>query len=189
MIVRMTVNGTAVEIDADPRHTLADTLRRDLRLTGVHLGCEHGVCGMCTVLADGRAVRSCLLLTVQADGSEITTVEALGTPARLHPLQQAFHAHHALQCGFCTPAFLLSAYELLRDNPSLDGVDLATELSGVLCRCTGYKQILDAVRDAAAAHPDGPPPLGNNGPHAALAARARPAPRPDGRSESSRKQT
>jgi aerobic-type carbon monoxide dehydrogenase small subunit (CoxS/CutS family) len=136
MIVRMTVNGTGVEIDADPRHTLADTLRDRLRLTGVHLGCEHGVCGMCTVLVDGRAVRSCLLFAVLADGSDATTVEGLGTPSRLHPLQQAFHTHHALQCGFCTPAFLLSAYELLRDNPALDGVDLAGKLSGVLCRCT-----------------------------------------------------
>lgn len=173
MIVRMTVNGTAVEVDADPRHTLADTLRGQLGLTGVHLGCEHGVCGMCTVLADGRAIRSCLLLAVQADGRSITTVEALGSPDRLHPLQQAFHRHHALQCGFCTPAFLLSAYELLRDNPALDGVSLAAELSGVLCRCTGYKQILAAVRDVAAAYPDGPPPPGNTGRDPALAARAR----------------
>lgn len=172
MITRMTVNGTSVEVDADPRHTLADTLRGQLRLTGVHVGCEHGVCGMCTVLADGRAVRSCLLFTVQADGSDITTVEALGTPGSLHPLQAAFRAHHALQCGFCTPAFLLSAYELLRDNPALDGVDVAAELSGVLCRCTGYKQIVEAVRATAAAHPDGLPPPGNTGHDPALAVRA-----------------
>jgi xanthine dehydrogenase YagT iron-sulfur-binding subunit len=175
MITWMTVNGTGVEVDAEPRHTLADTLRSRLGLTGVHLGCEHGVCGMCTVLVDGRAVRSCLLFTVQADGSEITTVEALGTPTSLHPLQRAFHSRHALQCGFCTPAFLLSAYELLRDNPTLEGVDLARELSGVLCRCTGYKQILDAVREAAASFPDGPPPPGNTGHDPALAVRARAA--------------
>lgn len=172
MIIRMTVNGTGVEIEADPRHTLADVLRGQLRLTGVHLGCEHGVCGMCTVLVDGRAVRSCLMFAVQASGCEITTVEGLGTPSRLHPLQQAFHTHHALQCGFCTPGFLLSAYELLRDNPGLDGVDLARELSGVLCRCTGYKQILDAVREVAALYPDGPPPPGNIGHHPGFAARA-----------------
>lgn len=179
----MTVNGTGVEVDAEPRHTLADTLRGRLGLKGVHLGCEHGVCGMCTVLVDDRAVRSCLLFTVQADGCEITTVEALGTPARLHPLQRAFHTHHGLQCGFCTPAFLLSAYELLRDNPSLEGVDLARELSGVLCRCTGYKQILDAVRDAAASCPGGPPPPANTGHDPALAARARTTTFPDPRHE------
>ena len=171
MIIRMTVNGTGVEIDADPRRTLADTLRDRLRLTGVHLGCEHGVCGMCTVLVDGRAVRSCLLFAVQADGSDVTTVEGLGAPGRLHPLQEAFRTHHALQCGFCTPAFLLSAYELLRDNPALDGVDLARELSGVLCRCTGYRQILAAVREVAAAYPDGLPPPWNIGHDPALAAR------------------
>ncbi len=170
----MTVNGTTVDLDAEPRHTLADTLRNRLRLTGVHLGCEHGVCGMCTVLVDGRAVRSCLLFTVQLGGADITTVEALGTPAALHPLQQAFHAHHALQCGFCTPAFLLSAYELLRDNPTLDKADLPAELSGILCRCTGYKQILDAVREVAATYPDGVPPPASLGHDPALALRAAP---------------
>lgn len=170
--VRLTVNGTDVEVDAEPRHTLADTLRDRLRLTGVHLGCEHGVCGMCTVLVDGRAERSCLLFTVQLDGAQVITVEALGRPTDLHPIQEAFHSHHALQCGFCTPAFLLSSYELLRDNPSLDGVDLPAELSGVLCRCTGYQGILAAVRDVASRHPDGPPPPGNLRDDRALAVRA-----------------
>lgn len=188
--VRLTVNGTDVEVDVEPRHTLADTLRDRLRLTGVHLGCEHGVCGMCTVLIDGRAQRSCLLFTVQLDGAEVTTVEALGRPSELHPIQQAFHSHHALQCGFCTPAFLLSAYELLRDNPSLEGADLPAEMSGVLCRCTGYRGILDAVRDVSATYPDGPPPPGNLGTDRAMAVRAgaarpaaagTPAPSPAGR--------
>ncbi|MGH3342055.1 MAG: aldo/keto reductase [Carbonactinosporaceae bacterium] len=156
--VRLRINGTSVECAVQPRHTLADTLRERLRLTGVHLGCEHGVCGMCTVLVDGRAVRACLLFTIQLDGADIITVEALGDPSDLHPLQEAFRAHHALQCGFCTPAFLLSAYELLRHNPTLAGADLATELSGVLCRCTGYQGILSAVREVAARHPDGLPP-------------------------------
>lgn len=100
----LTVNGTEIKVDVDPRHTLADTLRAQLRLTGVHLGCEHGVCGMCTVLVDGHAVRSCLLFTVQLEGADVITVEALGRPGELHPIQRAFHTHHALQCGFCNPS-------------------------------------------------------------------------------------
>jgi carbon-monoxide dehydrogenase small subunit len=169
--IGLTINGTSVTLDVDPRHTLADTLRTRAGLTGVHLGCEHGVCGMCTVLIDGKAMRSCLIFTAQLDGAEITTIEALGKPDDLHPLQQAFHTHHALQCGFCTPAFLLSTYELLRDNPGLDGVDLPAELSGVLCRCTGYQGILDAVRDTASRYPHGVPPPGNVGENRALAVR------------------
>jgi carbon-monoxide dehydrogenase small subunit len=156
--VSLTVNGTEVALAVEPRLTLADALRHRLGLTGTHLGCEHGVCGACTVLVNGAAVRSCLLFCVQADGCEVTTVEALGEVDDLHPLQEAFRRHHGLQCGFCTPGFLISAYELLRDGP--DGLDegrLREELSGVLCRCTGYEGIVAAVREVAAAHPDGLP--------------------------------
>ena len=158
--VTLTVNGTQVTLDAEPRLTLADALRHRLGLTGTHLGCEHGVCGACTVLVDGAAARSCLMFCAQADGARITTVEALGTPDDLHPLQQAFRRHHGLQCGFCTPGFLMSAYELLRDGADGLGEDegrLRQELSGVLCRCTGYAGIVEAVREVAAAHPDGLP--------------------------------
>jgi aerobic-type carbon monoxide dehydrogenase small subunit (CoxS/CutS family)/carbon monoxide dehydrogenase subunit G len=155
----MTVNGTQVGLDVEPRLTLGDALRHRLGLTGTHLGCEHGVCGACTVLVDGAAVRSCLLFCVQVDGAEVTTVEALGSVEDLHPLQQAFRRHHGLQCGFCTPGFLMSAYGLLRDGA--DGLDdprrLREELSGVLCRCTGYAGIIAAVREVAAAHPQGVP--------------------------------
>jgi aerobic-type carbon monoxide dehydrogenase small subunit (CoxS/CutS family)/carbon monoxide dehydrogenase subunit G len=156
--VNLIVNGTEVSLDVEPRLTLADALRHRLGLTGTHVGCEHGVCGACTVLVDGAAARSCLMFCVQADGSEVTTVEALGTVGDLHPLQAAFRRHHALQCGFCTPGFLMSAYELLRDGPGgLDDERLREELSGVLCRCTGYAGIVEAVREVAEAHPDGVP--------------------------------
>jgi carbon-monoxide dehydrogenase small subunit len=157
--VRLTVNGTEVTLEVEPRLTLADGLRHRLGLTGTHLGCEHGVCGACTVLVDGHAARSCLMFCVQADGHEVTTVEALGSPDDLHPLQAAFRRHHGLQCGFCTPGFLMSAYELLRDRPVEleDERRLREELSGVLCRCTGYAGIVEAVREVAAAHPDGLP--------------------------------
>ncbi len=158
--VTLTVNGTEVTLEVEPRLTLADALRHRLGLTGTHLGCEHGVCGACTVLVDGAAARSCLLFCVQADGAEITTVEALGTVDDMHPLQQAFRHRHGLQCGFCTPGFLISAYELLRDgNAGLDDERyLREQLSGVLCRCTGYAGIVEAVREVAAAHPRGVPP-------------------------------
>ena len=140
--------------------TLADALRDRLGLKGTHVGCEHGICGMCTVLVDGQAARSCLLFACQLDGAEVLTVEGLGRPGELHPLQQAFGRHHALQCGFCTPGFLLSAYDLLRHRPEVRPDELATELSGVLCRCTGYRNILSAVADVARTHPDGlPAPL------------------------------
>ena len=129
-----------------PRVTLADALRDHLGLTGTHLGCEHGICGMCTVLVDGQAARSCLLFACQLDGAEVLTVEGLGRPAELHPLQQAFGRHHALQCGFCTPGFLLSAYDLLTHKPGVTEEELAGELSGVLCRCTGYRNILSRRR-------------------------------------------
>ncbi len=157
--VSFTVNGTDVTLDVEPRLTLADALRHRLGLTGTHLGCEHGVCGACTVLLDGAAARSCLLFCVQADGAEVTTVEALGSPDDLHPLQEAFRRHHGLQCGFCTPGFLMSSYELLRDGT--DGLEddarLREELSGVLCRCTGYAGIVEAIRDVADAYPHGLP--------------------------------
>ena len=157
--VSLTVNGTEVTLDVEPRLTLADALRQRLGLTGTHLGCEHGVCGACTVLLDGAAVRSCLLFCVQAQDAEVTTVEALGSVGDLHPLQEAFRRHHALQCGFCTPGFLMSAYELLREGGSGAGDEehLRQELSGVLCRCTGYAGIVRAVQEVAAAHPDGLP--------------------------------
>lgn len=157
--VSLTVNGTEVTVDVQPRLTLADALRHRLGLTGTHLGCEHGVCGACTVLLDGAAVRSCLLFCVQAQGAEVTTVEALGSVDDLHPLQEAFRHHHALQCGFCTPGFLMSAYELLRDggNGAEDEEHLREELSGVLCRCTGYAGIVRAVQEVAAVYPTGLP--------------------------------
>jgi 2-furoyl-CoA dehydrogenase FAD binding subunit len=156
----LTVNGTPVTLSLPPRVTLADTLRDHLGLTGTHLGCEHGICGMCTVLVDGQAARSCLLFAGQLEGAEILTIEGLGRPGELHPLQQAFGRHHALQCGFCTPGFLLSAYDLLTHKPRVTQEELAVELSGVLCRCTGYRNILSAVADVIRAHPDGiTPPL------------------------------
>jgi carbon-monoxide dehydrogenase small subunit len=154
--VTLTVNGTEVTLDVEPRLTLVDALRHRLGLTGSHVGCEHGVCGACTVLVDGAAARSCLMFCVQAAGTEVTTVEALGEVDDLHPLQEAFRRHHGLQCGFCTPGFLMSSYDLLRDG-AVDEARLREELSGVLCRCTGYAGIVDAVREVAASHPDGLP--------------------------------
>jgi aerobic-type carbon monoxide dehydrogenase small subunit (CoxS/CutS family) len=149
--VRFSVNGRELEADIEVRRHLADFLRDDLDLHGTHLGCEHGICGACTVLLDGEPVRSCLVLAVQADGAAVTTVEGLADGDTLHPLQQAFHEHHALQCGFCTPGFLLTALYLLRENPELDDEqEIREALSGNLCRCTGYKNIVDAVRDAGA---------------------------------------
>ncbi|QJY45501.1 xanthine dehydrogenase family Fe-S subunit [Pseudonocardia broussonetiae] len=158
--VAMTVNGTGVAVSVPARVHLADVLRDHLGLTGTHLGCEHGVCGMCTVLVDGAAARACLLFAVQCEGAEVVTVEGLGTPDDQHPLQQAFSAHHGLQCGFCTPGMLMSSYDLLDAGP--DGTAIAPEelpeqMSGVLCRCTGYRGILAAVADVAAHHPDGLP--------------------------------
>ncbi len=158
--VTLTVNGTEVTLDVEPRLSLVDALRHRLGLTGTHVGCEHGVCGACTVLVDGAAVRSCLMFCVQAGGSEVTTVEALGEVDDLHPLQEAFRRHHGLQCGFCTPGFLMSSYELLRDGTGdgdLDEAQLRHELSGVLCRCTGYAGIVAAIREVAEAHPRGLP--------------------------------
>ena len=159
----LTVNGSPATLSSPPRVTLADALRDQLGLTGTHLGCEHGICGMCTVLVDGHAARSCLLFACQLEGAEILTIEGLGRPEELHPLQQAFGRHHALQCGFCTPGFLLSAYDLLTHKPGVTSEELAAELSGVLCRCTGYRNILSAVADASRGHPEGVPPPLNRG--------------------------
>ena len=169
--IALTVNGEPVRLRLPPRVTLADALRDHLRLTGTHLGCEHGVCGMCTVLVDGQAARSCLLFACQLDGAEIVTVEGLGRPGDLHPLQRAFGERHALQCGFCTPGFLLSAYDLLSRRPDVPPDELPEELSGVLCRCTGYRNILDAVGEVAAQYRDGGLPApGNCGPAAGAGA-------------------
>jgi aerobic-type carbon monoxide dehydrogenase small subunit (CoxS/CutS family)/carbon monoxide dehydrogenase subunit G len=170
--VRFTVNGTPATVRVQPRVTLADALREHLGLTGTHLGCEHGVCGMCTVLVDGEAARSCLLFAVQCEGAEVVTVEGLGTPDAQHPLQQAFSHHHALQCGFCTPGFLMSSYDLLAHRPGVKPDELPEELSGVLCRCTGYRNILAAVADVAATCPDGVQEPGNIGERALVGRRA-----------------
>jgi carbon-monoxide dehydrogenase small subunit len=148
--VSFVVNAESVRIDVEPRRTLADALRENCGLTGTHLGCEHGVCGACTVLVDGEPVRACLMFAVQADGSTITTVEGLRSSAgELHPLQEAFVAHHGLQCGFCTPGMLITALHLLDRNPSPDRRTIREELSGNICRCTGYQSIVDAVEAAA----------------------------------------
>ena len=146
---RVKVNGQAVKREVPPRLTLADFLRDRLRLTGTHLGCEHGVCGACTVLLDGDAVRACLLLAVQADGREVTTVEGMGEPGRLTPLQRAFLEHGAFQCGFCTPGFLVTGEALLRSGRRLSRAELPDLLAGNLCRCTGYGPIVDAILEAA----------------------------------------
>src|SRR5712675_3376286 len=148
MRAQFKVNGQDVDLDVEPRLTLADCLRHRLRLTGTHLGCEHGVCGACTVIVDGAAVRSCLMLAVQADGSTVVTVEGLSTEEALTPLQTAFRKHHALQCGFCTPGMLTTAHALLSDEPDADEARIRSVLSGNLCRCTGYIPIIDAVLDA-----------------------------------------
>ncbi|HEX6202285.1 MAG TPA: (2Fe-2S)-binding protein [Thermoanaerobaculia bacterium] len=149
--VAVTVNGVRHQREVEPRLLLSDFLRHELGLTGTHVGCEHGVCGACTVLFDGEAVRSCLLLAVQADGHEVATVESLAPgPAELHPLQEAFREEHALQCGFCTPGFLMTLLPFLRDNPRPTDDEIRHALSGNLCRCTGYQNIVAAVRRAAA---------------------------------------
>jgi carbon-monoxide dehydrogenase small subunit len=148
--IAVTVNGKRHEATVPVRVTLADFLRHQLGLTGTHLGCEHGVCGACTVLVDGYSARSCLMLAVQADGHEIMTVEGIATDAKtLHPLQEAFHEHHGLQCGFCTPGILTTLIELLRDNPVPTEEDIRIGISGNLCRCTGYQNIVTAALDAA----------------------------------------
>jgi carbon-monoxide dehydrogenase small subunit len=146
MKIKTTVNGKLHEREIEPRLQLADFLRHDLGLTGTHVGCEHGVCGACTVLVDGLPVRSCLMLAVQAGGHEIHTVESLATaPDKLHPLQEAFRASHALQCGFCTPGILMTVKAFLEEQPQPTEEEVREALSGNLCRCTGYQNIVNAV--------------------------------------------
>jgi len=147
--IRVTVNGQAREGRCEPRKLLVDFLREDLGLTGTHVGCEHGLCGACTVLVNGEAARSCLMLAVQADGVELLTIEGLSRDGTLHPLQEDFHEHHGLQCGFCTPGMLLTALDLLQTNPRPTEAEIRHGLSAVLCRCTGYQGIVKAVEAAA----------------------------------------
>jgi carbon-monoxide dehydrogenase small subunit len=147
--VTVTVNGTQYERAVEPRLLLSDFLRHDLGLTGTHVGCEHGVCGACTVLFDGEPVRSCLMFAVQANGHEILTVEGLGAMDDLHPLQEAFWEVHAVQCGFCTPGFLMTLLPFLEENPHATEPEIREAISGNLCRCTGYQHIVDAVKLAA----------------------------------------
>jgi aerobic-type carbon monoxide dehydrogenase small subunit (CoxS/CutS family) len=147
--VRLTVNGKSYEGRCEPRLLLADFLRENLSLTGTHVGCEHGVCGACTIMLNGEAARSCIMFAVQANGATITTVEGLADGGTLHPLQQAFHEHHGLQCGFCTPGMLIAALDFLRVNPKPTETEVREALSAVLCRCTGYQNIVEAVMAAA----------------------------------------
>jgi len=148
--IRLTVNGQLREGHCETRKLLVDFLREDLGLTGTHVGCEHGLCGACTVLLNGEAARSCLMLAVQANGADLLTIEGLMKDGRLHPLQEAFHEHHGLQCGFCTPGMLLTALDLLQTNPRPTEAEIRQGLSAVLCRCTGYQGIVKAVEAAAA---------------------------------------
>ncbi|MFN7751573.1 MAG: (2Fe-2S)-binding protein [Pseudomonadota bacterium] len=159
--IRLRVNGETVEGQVEPRLTLADFLREHLRLTGTHLGCEHGVCGACTVLVDGRSVRGCLMLALQADGAEVVTIEGIAArcpvrgeavargEATLSILQESFRDHHALQCGFCTPGMVATAHALLAENPAPSAEEVRLGISGNLCRCTGYVPIVEAILDAA----------------------------------------
>ena len=148
--IRLTLNGRALSAEAEPRMLLSDFLRHSLGATGTHVGCEHGVCGCCTVLIDGTAVRSCLTLAVQVEGRDVHTVELLAAPdGTLNPLQQAFQNHHALQCGFCTPGILMSFTDYLKRNPQPSEADIREVLSGHLCRCTGYAGIVSALMEAA----------------------------------------
>jgi carbon-monoxide dehydrogenase small subunit len=147
--VSVRVNGRRHEREVEPRLTLADFLRHELGYTGTHLGCEQGVCGACTILMNGEAVRSCLLFAVQADGADLLTVEGLARGDELHPLQAAFQERHALQCGFCTPGFLMTAYALLKENPRPERAEVREAISGNVCRCTGYLPIVEAILQAA----------------------------------------
>ncbi len=147
--ISVVVNGEQTEASVAPRRLLSDFLREDLGLTGTHVGCGTGECGSCTVMVDGEAVRSCLSLAVQADGASIETIEGIGKPGHLHPVQEAFHAHHALQCGFCTPGIVVSAVALMRGNASPNDDDISNMLQGHLCRCTGYANIVEALRAVA----------------------------------------
>ena len=148
--MQLSVNGERHQVLAEPRKLLSDVLREDLRLTGTHVGCEHGVCGACTIQVDGRPMRSCLLFAVQMDGHEITTIEAIARDGRLSPLQQAMHEEHGLQCGFCTPGIIMTFEAWLQDNPAPSEAAVREALSGNLCRCTGYQNIVRAILKAAA---------------------------------------
>jgi aerobic carbon-monoxide dehydrogenase small subunit len=147
--ITLTINGREHVIAVEPRRTLVDAIREDCGQTGTHIGCEHGICGACTVLVDGEPVRSCLMFAVQADGKKIRTVEGLAAGDKLHPMQQAFMDHHGLQCGFCTPGFLMLAVGVLEREPDISDDDLLDVLASNLCRCTGYQNIIKAVRAAA----------------------------------------
>jgi aerobic-type carbon monoxide dehydrogenase small subunit (CoxS/CutS family) len=158
LAVALEVNGRAVERTVEARRSLADFLREDLGLTGTHVGCEHGVCGACTVLVDGRSARSCLLFAVQLDGARVTTIEGLTPAGGPSPLQEAFRACHALQCGFCTPGMIVACTELLREEPAPTAERIREALAGNLCMCTGYVSIVRAVQQAAARSSGGGPP-------------------------------
>jgi len=147
--IALSINGVQHTAVVEPRRSLVDFLRHDMGLVGTHVGCEHGVCGACTVMLNGSTVRSCLLFAAQADGAEVLTIEGLADKEELHPLQQSFRQHHALQCGFCTPGMILAALELLRGNPAPTEEEIRAGLSGNLCMCTGYVNIVRAVRAAA----------------------------------------
>ena len=149
--VTLTVNGRKRSATVEPRMLLVDFLRHELGMTGTHIGCEHGVCGACTVLLDGRTARSCLHFAVAVDGAEIDTVEGIASQDQLHPIQEAFHQHHALQCGYCTPGFLMTTIELLKQNPNPDEATIRRALTNNICRCTGYTNIIKAVAAAAVA--------------------------------------
>ena len=153
--ISVTVNGVRYQRSVEPRLLLSDFLRHDLGLTGTHVGCEHGVCGACTVLFDGKPVRSCLMFAVQADGHQLTTVEALGTIDDLHPLQDAFWEAHGAQCGFCTPGFLMTLVPFLEENPDPTESEIRDAIAGNLCRCTGYQHIVEAVKLASTKLPAG----------------------------------
>ncbi len=146
--ITCSINGEAMTIETEVRRSLSDVIREEVGLTGTHLGCEHGVCGACTIIVDGRAVRSCLMLAAQADGVEITTIEGLATGDQFHPVQQAMHDRHGFQCAFCAPGFLMTAVAMLERNPNPSTDEIRSELSGNLCRCTGYQSIIDGVAEA-----------------------------------------
>lgn len=147
--IRITINKTTSEHEVEPRLLLSDFIRHEIGLTGTHVGCEQGVCGSCTILFNGEPVRSCLMLAVQANGHEVQTVEVLGDPDNMHPLQEAFQEAHGLQCGFCTPGFLMTLVPFLESNPNPSEIEIRNAISGNLCRCTGYQHIVDAVKLAA----------------------------------------
>jgi len=151
VVIRLTVNGERREGRCEPRTLLADFLREDLGLTGTHVGCEHGICGACTIHVNGEAARSCIMLAVQADGAELQTIEGLAKDGVFHPLQQAFHENHGLQCGFCTPGMLMVALDFLRLNPSPSEAEIREAISAVLCRCTGYRDIVRSIQVASEA--------------------------------------